>query len=239
MTSKRSVRHHRRSPSWGRLDIVYEDKDLLVANKPAGLLTMATDREKRRTLYALLREHLKGRRPPESLYIVHRLDREASGLLVFAKSEAAKQNLQGQFKEHDAARSYVAVVEHRMVQDQCTLQSYLAETAAFRCYSADDPAKGKLAITHVKVQRRSSRRTLVEVQLETGRKHQIRVHLAEQGYPIVGDQVYGSKADPIKRLALHAARLAFRHPTTGKPMEFQCPPPACLVALVKAEAGGR
>ncbi len=233
MAAERSTSHRRRSPAWSRPDILYEDADLIVANKPAGLLTMATDREKHRTLYALLYELLKGRRPPERLYIVHRLDREASGLLVFAKTEAARQNLQEQFKEHDAGRTYLAVVENRMTRDRWTIQSYLAENAAHRCYSTDDPGKGRLAITHLKVLRKSSYRTLVEVQLETGRKHQIRVHLAEQGYPIVGDSVYGSKSDPIRRLALHAAGLAFRHPATGECMEFRSAPPASLGGLVK------
>lgn len=233
MTAKRpSATGRHRGPSWTRLNILFEDKDIIVVDKSAGLLTMATDREKHRTLYALLSEHVKGKRPPERLFIVHRLDREASGLLVFAKSEAAKQALQGQFKGHDAGRTYLAVIERRMAQDQCTLQSYLAENAAYRCYSTPDPTKGKWAITHVKVLKRSSRRTLVEVQLETGRKHQIRVHLAEQGHPVVGDQVYGSRTNPIRRLALHAVRLAFRHPATGKPMEFQSPPSAVFATLI-------
>lgn len=233
MTSKRpSNTRRRQGPAWSRLHILYEDKDVIVVDKPAGLLTMATEREKRRTLYALLYEHVKSRRPPGRLFIVHRLDREASGLLVFAKSEEAKHHLQGQFKEHHAGRIYLAVTENRMAQDHMTLQSYLAESAVYRCYSTPDPKKGKWAITHVKVLRRSSRRTLVEVELETGRKHQIRVHLADQGHPVVGDPVYGSKTNPIRRLALHGAKLAFEHPTTGKRMEFESPPPAVFMALV-------
>ena len=227
-----SAKGPRGSASWSRLNVIFEDKDVIVVDKPAGLLTMATDREKHRTLYALLYEYLRGRRPPQGLFIVHRLDREASGLLVFAKSEASKEALQGQFKEHYAGRTYLAVTENRIPQDQCTFQSYLAESAAYHCYSTPDPAKGKWAVTHVKALRRSTHRTLVEAQLETGRKHQIRVHLAEQGYPIVGDPVYGSKTNPIRRLALHAVRLTFEHPTTGQPMEFESPPPAAMTALV-------
>jgi 23S rRNA pseudouridine1911/1915/1917 synthase len=233
MTSKRpsNTRRHR-APVWSRLDILFEDKDVIVVDKPAGLLTIATDREKHRTLYALLYEYIKGKRPPGRLFIVHRLDREASGLLVFAKSEAAKQHLQEQFKEHYAGRTYLAVTENRMAQDQMTFQSYLAENSIFRCYLTPDPKKGKWAVTHVKVLRRSSHRTLVEVELETGRKHQIRVQLADQGYPIVGDQVYGSRTNPIRRMALHALRLAFDHPTTGIRMEFESPPPAAFMTLV-------
>jgi 23S rRNA pseudouridine1911/1915/1917 synthase len=233
MTSKRPSNTHRhRGPAWTRLHILFEDRDVIVVDKPAGLLTMATEREKHRTLYALLYEHVKGRRPPGMLFIVHRLDREASGLLVFAKSEAAKEHLQEQFKEHHAGRTYLAVVEGRMARDQWTFQSYLAENSIFRCYLTPDPQKGKWAVTHVKVLKRSAHRTLVEVALETGRKHQIRVQLADQGYPIVGDPVYGSRTNPIRRMALHAVRLAFVHPTTGERMEFESPPSPAFMTLV-------
>lgn len=203
-----------------------------MVEKPEGLLTIATDREKRRTLYALLFDHVKSQQPPGKVFIVHRLDREASGLLVFAKSEVSKRHLQQQFKEHTAGRTYVAVTEGRVVWHQRTLQSYLAENAIHRCYSTHDRAKGKWAVTHVKVLRRSSHRTLVEVRLETGRKHQIRVHLSDQGHPIVGDRAYGSASNPIRRLALHAAKLSFKHPRTGKSMDFHSPLPASLSSLV-------
>ena len=201
-------------------------------DKPAGVLTIATDREKQNTMYALLFDYVKSQRGPEKLFIVHRLDREASGLLVFAKSETTKFYLQDQFKEHSAGRSYMAVTERRMVKDEFTLKSYLAENAIHRCYSTPDQARGKLAITHVKVLKRSSGRTLVEVRLETGRKHQIRVHLSEQGHPIVGDRDYGSRTNPIQRLALHAVKLAFKHPVTGKVMEFYSPLPAPFSTLL-------
>jgi 23S rRNA pseudouridine1911/1915/1917 synthase len=224
--------HPQRSLLSTRVKIHFEDNEIIVVEKPAGLLTTATDKEKRRTVYALLFEHLKSKPRPEKLFIVHRLDREASGLLVFAKSQAAKYNLQLQFKEHCAGRTYLAVAEHRMAQNQCTLQSYLAENAIHRCYSTADRRKGKLAITHVKVLKRSSQRTLVEVRLETGRKHQIRVHLAEQGHPIVGDRAYGSPSNPIHRLALHATKLVFKHPFTNKRMEFHALPPPSFASLV-------
>lgn len=166
------------------------------------------------------------------LFIVHRLDREASGLLVFAKSEISKRQLQRQFKEHSAGRTYLAIAEGHLVRNQQTIQSYLAENRMHRCYSTQDRSKGKPAITHVKVLKRSAHRTLAEVQLETGRKHQIRVHLAEQGHPIVGDQAYGSRTNPIRRLALHAAKLAFMHPRTGKPLEFSSQPPGLFASLI-------
>ena len=166
------------------------------------------------------------------MFIVHRLDREASGLLVFAKSAEAKAGLQQQFKDHSAGRTYVAVTEGRIPRDAFTIESYIAENAAFRCYSTRDPAKGKRAVTHVTVLKRSPHRTLVEVRLETGRKHQIRVHLADEGYPIVGDPAYGTGSNPIRRMALHGAGLLFRHPRTGKPMAFAAPLPSEIESLV-------
>jgi len=194
-------------------------------------LTMATDKERRRTAYALLVEHVRRHRAGR-LFIVHRLDREASGLLVFAKSAEAKAGLQAQFKDHSAGRTYVAVTEGRIPRDVFTIKSYLAENAAFRCYSTRDPAQGKPAVTHVTVLKRAPHRTLIEARLETGRKHQIRVHLAEEGYPIVGDPVYGTGRNPIRRLALHGAGLMFRHPRTGQPMTFAAPLPAAFETLV-------
>ncbi len=214
------------------IEILFEDRDLIVIVKPAGLLTIATERERHRTAYALLVEHVRRYRAGR-LFIVHRLDREASGLLVFAKSAEAKAGLQAQFKDHSARRTYVAVVEGRIPRDAFTVESCIAENAAFRCYSTRDPAKGKRAVTHVTVLQRSPNRTLVEARLETGRKHQIRVHLADEGYPIVGDPVYGSGRTPIRRMALHGAGLVFRHPRTGKSMTFAAPLPAEFESLIR------
>lgn len=205
-----------------KLEIVYEDDSVLVMDKPAGLLTIATATEKAKTAYALLRAYVNNKRRPEKLFIVHRLDREASGLLVFAKTVESKERLQSQFKEHSAGRRYVCVVEGRVKEEAFTIRSYLAENAAYRVYSTPNRNIGKLAVTHVKVLKRTPRTTVLEVHLETGRKHQIRVHLAERGHAIVGDKTYGSgaNANPIRRLALHAVQLDFRHPITGEQMSL-------------------
>ena len=216
-----------------RIHVVYEDDAVIVVEKPAGLLTMATDKEKSRTVYALLRESANRKRPAEKIFIVHRLDREASGLLVFAKTIEAKERLQDQFKDHSAGRKYVAVVEGRVSPEKFTIQSYLAENAAFRVYSTKKKALGKIAITHVRVIRTNPNASLIEVRLETGRKHQIRVHLAERGHPIVGDKMYGSGLNRLRRLALHAAELGFRHPVTGQVMRFEAPVPKSFGGLVR------
>ena len=208
-----------------RVRIIFEDDSVIVADKPAGLLTMATDREKEKTLYAFLRAHLNSKRPPEKLFIVHRLDREASGLLVFAKSPEAKERLQDQFKNHSAGRTYIAVVEGRVKENDFTVRSYLAENAAYRVYSTPNKKVGALAVTHVHVLKRNSKTSILQVRLETGKKHQIRVHLSERGHPIVGDTNYGSRSNPIRRLALHGANLSFKHPLSGQLMSFDSPYP--------------
>jgi 23S rRNA pseudouridine1911/1915/1917 synthase len=227
---RRPIRQQKTSTG-ASVQIIFEDEDVIVVDKPEGLLTIATDKEKNRTLYACLFEHVKGKKPPERLFIVHRLDREASGLLVFAKSEIAKHRLQQEFREHRAGRTYIAVAEGQIARNEQTIESFLAENRMYRCYSTHDRSKGKRAITHIKVLKRLAHRTLVEVQLETGRKHQIRVHLAEQGHPIAGDRAYGSRTNPIRRLALHAAKLAFKHPRTGKQLEFVSSPPTIFASL--------
>jgi 23S rRNA pseudouridine1911/1915/1917 synthase len=205
--------------------IIFEDDSVIVADKPAGLLTMATESERARTLYAALRQYVNGKRPPEKLFIVHRLDREASGLLVFAKSVKAKERLQEQFKNHSAGRTYIAAVEGRVLQDKFTIKTHLTENRALKVYSTTNTRLGKLAVTHVRVLKRRTKTTLLEIQLETGRKHQIRVHLAERGHPIIGDKNYGSSSNPIKRMALHGAALGaaleFVHPETGKRVKFE------------------
>ena len=214
-----------KSSGFSRLKLIYEDEDIIVVDKPAGLLTMATEKERRKTAYAFLYAYVKNKRPAEKIFIVHRLDREASGLLVFAKTQSAKRRLQDQFKDHSATRKYVAVVEGRAPQDLCRIESYLAENAAHRAYSSKDRTKAKLAVTHIRVLRRFRQTTLIEARLESGRKHQIRAHLSERGHPIVGDRDYGSQINRLHRLALHAVNLNFKHPETGKLLQFESPYP--------------
>ena len=214
-----------------QLRIVFEDRSVVIVDKPVNLLTMATQAERTRTVYAALRARANSKRPPEKIFIVHRLDREASGLLVFAKTIEAKEHLQSQFKDHSAGRRYIAVVEGRVARDNFTIRSHLAENAAYRVYSSRKPGLGKIAVTHARVIQRRPKATVLEIRLETGRKHQIRVHLAEEGHPIVGDKIYGSRSNPIRRLALHAAHLEFRHPETNNFMRFESPFPKSFSVL--------
>jgi 23S rRNA pseudouridine1911/1915/1917 synthase len=209
-----------------KLRIVFEDDSVIVVDKPAGLLTMGTETERSNTLYATLRAYLNCRKPAEKVFIVHRLDREASGLLVFAKTVEAKEQLQNQFKDHSAGRVYTAVAEGRVLPEQFTIRSLLTENAAFRVYSTANSRTGKPAVTHVRVLKSNARTSLLEVRLETGRKHQIRVHLAERGHPIVGDKVYGSRSNFLGRLGLHGTHLEFEHPRSRVRLKFDSPYPA-------------
>ncbi len=197
------------------LKIVFEDRDLLLVEKPVGLLSVATPHERDRTVYAYLREYLQESKDKHKLFIVHRLDKYASGVLVFAKSEEIQAKLQALFSRHEIRRQYWAIVEGRMESGRGTIRSRLAENRAQRMHSVQDESAGKEAVTHYRVLRRFQQFTVLEVTLETGRKNQIRVHMAEQGHPIVGDRAYGSKVNPLGRLGLHAFLLGFKHPRLG------------------------
>lgn len=207
------------------LEVLFEDDDILVIRKPVNLLTVATVDERERTAYAYLRAYLKERNPKQKLFIVHRLDKFASGILVFAKSERVQSIMQGIFSRHDIQRKYWAIVEGSVAKNQGTIQSYLAQDRSLRMHSTEDSRRGKVAVTHYRVLKRMQSITALEVTLETGRKNQIRAHLSEMGHPILGDRAYGSAKDPMKRLGLHAFQLGFRHPVTGKDLLFQTDPP--------------
>jgi 23S rRNA pseudouridine1911/1915/1917 synthase len=213
------------------LRIVHEDRDVIVADKPAGLLTIATECERRRTAYAHLMDHARARRPPGRVFIVHRLDRLASGLLVFATTPAAKQALQSQFRAHTTERTYLAVVEGTVTRGEGTIRTRLSDDQPGPVRETRDPARGRPAVTHWRVLRRGVRHTLLEVRLETGRRNQIRVHLAGLGHPIAGDPMYGGETDPFRRLALHAHVLAFDHPRSGERLRFVSPAPTAFSRL--------
>ncbi|HSW38792.1 MAG TPA: RluA family pseudouridine synthase [Acidobacteriota bacterium] len=217
------------------MDLLFEDDAIIVIHKPSGLLTVATVDEREKTVYACLSACLKKQHPRQKLYIVHRLDKFASGVLVFARAEKVQSILQGFFSRHDVERKYWAIVEGVMEKDNGTIQSYIAEDRSQRMHSTGDAGRGKHAVSHYRVLKRFSNLSTLEVTLETGRKNQIRVHLSEMGHPIVGDQAYGSIRDPLKRLGLHAFHLAFNHPLTGTPLCFTTDPPPEFVRYLPSQ----
>lgn len=215
-------RNHGRIPG---LTILHEDRDIIVVNKEPGLLTIATDAVRERTAYALLTDYVRKGvvKSRERVFIVHRLDRETSGVLVFARTPDAKKCLQ---ENWDAAeKQYVAVVHGHLAKAEGDIRSYLTENAALRVYSTPHADKGKLAHTGYRVMQTSGLYSILRVQLFTGRKHQIRVHLAELGHPVVGDRKYGKAGDSHKLLALHAQSLTITHPFSGERMCFVAPEP--------------
>ncbi len=215
-----------------RLKLVYEDDDIIVVNKGYGLLSMGTGKIKEGTAYSILREYLKWQDPRNKLFIVHRLDRDTSGLMVFAKSQEAKDKLQHNWNNMVIARKYLAVVEGRPESEEGEVRSYLAENSRFEVYSTDKPEEGQLAVTRYRTLRSRNGYSLMEVSLDTGRKNQIRVHMKDLGHPIAGDRRYGAKSSPIHRMALHAQTLRFIHPMTRKDMNFSTPVPASFARMV-------
>jgi len=215
------------------IGIVHEDDAVIVINKPSGLLTIATEKEKKETAYYLLNAYFKERDPskPDRIFIVHRLDRETSGLIVFAKDEAAKHRLQKDWD--DAEKKYYAVVEGVPKDAEGRIESYLSETAAFKVYSETAGEESKHAVTRYRVLKAGKGLALLDVILETGKKHQIRVHLFDIGCPVVGDKKYGARTNPIRRIALHAYSLSFAHPVSGKLMHFSTPLPKAFSSLVR------
>ena len=218
------------------IGIMYEDEAVMVINKPSGLLTIATEKEKRETAYYLLNAYFKERDPsrPDRIFIVHRLDRETSGLIVFAKDEAAKRRLQKDW--NTAEKRYYAVVEGVPKDPEGRIESYLSETTAFKVYSEPAGEESKRAVTRYKVVKAGRGHALLDVILETGKKHQIRVHLADMGCPVVGDKKYGAQTSPFRRIALHAYLLSFAHPVSGKRMQLTTPLPKSFETLVRPKA---
>jgi RluA family pseudouridine synthase len=212
--------------------LLYEDTDILVVNKPAGLLTMATDSEKTRTAYFILTDYVRRRhrRSRNRIFIVHRLDRETSGILIFAKTIEAKLYLQQHWETTE--KKYLAVVHGRVGKEREIISSYLAENKAHLVYSTSDRSKGRLGRTAYRVLKQARDFALMEVDLLTGRKHQIRVHLSDIGHPVVGDTKYGKENREYPNLALHARLLSVTHPVTGERLTFEAAAPAYFSQLM-------
>ncbi|WP_429369449.1 RluA family pseudouridine synthase [Paenibacillus sp. DS2015] len=203
------------------LRIMYEDDDIIVINKESGLLSIAAQQENELTAYRQLTTYVREKNPNHRIFVVHRLDRDTSGVMMFAKSEQIQQTLQNSWQDMVKERTYVALVEGKIKKPAGTIKSWLKENSTFKMYSSIHPNDGQLAITHYKVVQSNSQFSLLEVNLETGRKNQIRVHMQDIGHSVVGDKKYGAKSKAIGRLGLHAQVLAFEHPTKGEVLTFK------------------
>ena len=212
-----SISLEKKDTKIGNIDIVYEDDTFLVVNKPSGMLTVATDKEKNRTLYHLVREYVKSKNKYQKIFIVHRLDKETCGLVLFSKDEKVKLMLQENWEKLAVRREYCAVVKGIMTKKKDRLVSYLKENRENITYSTNDQS-GKKAITNYVVKKENNN-SLLTILIETGRKNQIRVQLNDIGYPIIGDKKYGNIKG--KKLLLCANHLEIKHPLTGKIMKFE------------------
>ena len=235
----RRYREPPRERSSSAFRIVFEDDVLIVVEKPAGLLTVPTEHGERHTLQSAVDQHVRRGRRGAHAEVIHRLDRETSGLLVFAKDARTARWLKEQFRIRKAEREYIAIVAGRLAVQQGTFESRLATTKSLQRYSVDPGEQGETAITHYPVGQTWGVTTLVRARLETGRRNQIRVHFAEAGHPVLGDDRYEPELArhplwPHSRLALHAATLGFDHPRTGRPLRCASPLPPEITRFVEA-----
>ncbi len=214
-----------------QLRILFEDEYLLIVDKASGLLSMGTDRDKEKTAYRILSDYVKRSDLRNRIFIVHRLDRETSGVMMFAKNANVQTRLQQDWDNAVLDRRYVAIVEGTPENESGELRSYLAENNAMNVYSTDE-RNGKLAVTRYRTLDSKGRYTMVELELLTGRKNQIRVHMSEYGCPVAGDKKYGARTNPMRRLMLHASRLQFVHPVTKENMMFETAIPAKFKMLM-------
>ncbi len=214
----------------GKLDIIYEDKYFLVVNKPSGLLTVSTDKEKEKTLFHKVLEYEKKKNKSNKIFILHRLDKDTSGIVILAKDQKLKFTMQNNWNELVKLRSYVAVVEGTLEKESDTIKSYLAEDKTLKTYITNSK-KGNLAVTKYRVVSSNNKYSLLDIEIKTGRKNQIRVQLNSIGNPIIGDKKYGSNINPINRLGLHANKLVLINPITKKEMSFETDIPNEFVNL--------
>ena len=204
------------------LEIIFEDDDILVVEKPAGLLSVATNKMESDTLHSRCLDYIRTKHHSNWCYIVHRLDRETSGIMIFALSKQNKEYLQEQFAERSIYRTYFALVEGKLPRKHGTEIEWLLEDKNLRVKKVKPNTKSsKEAITHWEVVKENQSTSLVRIAIDTGRRHQIRMAMKSLGSPVVGDDLHGAKTDPMGRVCLHASSLEFLHPQTDEPVRFE------------------
>ncbi len=207
------------------LPIIFENEEIIVINKPSGLLSIASDKEKGSTAYRMLTDYVQQKDKHNRIYVVHRLDEDTSGVLMVAKNEKLRDALQDKWNDLVSSRGYYAIVDGKLDKKSGTLTSYLKKNAQNMMYSSKKVGDGQYAVTHYKVIAESDAYSFLDVHIDSGRKNQIRVHLGDIGHNVIGDDKYGNPTNPIKRLGLHAYELVLTHPFTNKVMKFKAPIP--------------
>lgn len=215
-----------------KLNILYEDQDLIVIEKEAGLLSVASLKEKQKNAVQILKEHMEALDPRNKVYIIHRLEREASGILLFAKSQKIQELLQNSWEQYVIERKYIAIVEGKIKETSHTLRNYLRSNKNNQVFIVDTPEKATEAVTHFKLLKQTNAYSMLEFKLETGFKNQIRVQMSHFGYPVTGDKKYTAKKNPLARVALHANLIELKHPISGEHLKFELVPPSNFRNLV-------
>ena len=213
------------------LPIIFENEEFIVINKPSGLLSIASDKEKGSTAYRMLMDYVQQKDKHNRIYVVHRLDEDTSGVLMVAKNEKIRDLLQDKWNDLVSKRGYYAIVEGQLKEKSGTIKSYLKKNSQNMMYSSKKAGDGQLAITHYRVMNETEKYSLLDVNIDSGRKNQIRVHLGDLGHHVIGDDKYGNPSNPIKRLGLHAYELVLEHPVTHKVMRFTAPIPKEFLTL--------
>ena len=217
-----------------RIKLVYEDNDIIVVDKGYGVLSTAAGKPSDDTVYNIVKKYARGFSDKANVYVVHRLDRDTSGLMLLTRTKQARDKLISNWNNMVLDRKYIAIVEGKVEQKEGTVKSFLAENPdTFEMYSTDDKKLGRLAVTRYRVIKQGNRFAMVEMEIKTGRKNQIRVHMHDLGNPVSGDRKYGGHPSPINRIALHATTLTIVHPTTGKAVTFTSPAPENFNTMIK------
>ena len=213
------------------LPIIFENENFIVIDKPSGLLSVASDREKGRTAYRMVNDYVQQKDKHNRIFVVHRLDEDTSGVLMFAKNAHTKEVLQKNWNEIVVKRGYYAIVEGKLEKKSDTFVDYLKENTLNLMYVTNDKKNGKKCTTSYKVMKENDKYSLLDINIDSGRKNQIRVQFGHRGHYVIGDDKYGQPSNPLKRLGLHAYNLVFKDPETGRVWDFKSPIPEVFTKL--------
>ncbi len=218
-----------------QVKVLYEDRWIVVIEKASGLLSVGNENAREKNAFHIIRDYVRHDNPDAELYVCHRLDQYTSGVLIFAKDLEFMHELRANWDYYVKERKYMCVTENIPSRPEDTIESLLMEDDHMRVFSTDDEERGRLAVTHYRVIQSRGRYALVDVEIFTGKKNQIRVHMSEMGCPIAGDLKYGAETNPARRLMLHNYRLAFIHPVTGEMMRFSLTTPSVFRKLTQPD----